>query len=901
MKRTAFIRNIISLALILSIVPLSNAGTKGKIAGTVIDAQTNEPLAGANILISGTALGAMADIDGSYFIINIPPGSYQLEAMYIGYTTVVANDVKVSVDQTTHLNFEMKSEMLESETIEVIAQRPIVQMDLTSTLAKVSGEQISALPIEDLAGVVNLQAGVVDGHFRGGRTSEVKYLIDGISVNDAFTGEYTMEADVNSIEEVQVLTGTFNAEYGEALSGVVNQVTKTPGNDIKFNFSAYAGDYVTNRTDLYSNISSITPQDVYNVQGSVSGLLPYTSGKLKYFISGRYDNDQGYLYGKREFNPSDYSDFSANDPNDWYVGATGDNKYVSMNFSKRASLQGKLYINVGEAKWITLQALYQDKEYKDYDHNYQLNPDGDYTHFENGLLGSITYTHVFSPATFMDIKGSAFITEAKRYVYEDPLDPRYVPPEAKSYTSGNAFYVAGTENWHFQHKTKTYTGRIDLTSQVTNTHQIKTGVELQYHNLMYKDFQIHVDPLYDNQGNFIGYSHSLPNPGSFDYNLYNNNPYQFAAYIQDKIELDYLIVNLGVRFDYFEPDGIVLKDPDNIAVIDNMSPPFPDSLFTKTTPKYQLSPRIGLSYPISEKGAIHISYGHFFQIVPFEYLYRNPNFRIALTGNFPEFIGNTIGNADLEPQRTTMYEIGLQQEVFTNIGITVTAYYKDIRNLLGQEIHIKNNFKKFGKYINRDYGSVRGFIISFEKRMSSGFAANVDYTYQVAKGNASDPNAAFENEQANPPIETNKQLVPLDWDRLHSLNFTITVGSPGDFIASCIGKLGSGLPYTPSLQDQRTGLENSDNRPIYFNLDLFVTKYFNLFGQDFSGFLKIYNLLDTDNEIDVFTDTGRAGYTLELTRQQAQPRGVNTIEEYFRRPDYYSAPRQIVLGINFSL
>ena len=800
------------LVFMLGIFQLIYASTTGKIAGRVIDASTNEGLAGSNIVISGTSLGATTDMDGNYFIINIPPGNYQVESLYIGYTTVTVNDVRVSVDQTTRVDFSMKTETLEAEAIEVVAQKPIVQMDLTSTVAKVSGDEIVALPIENLAGIVNLQAGVVDGHFRGGRTGEVKYLIDGISVNDAFTGEYTMEADVNSIEEVQVLTGTFNAEYGEALSGIVNQVTKAPGNELKFNISAYAGDYITDRTALYPDISSITPKDVYNIQGSVSGMFPLTSGNLKYFISGRYDNDQGYLYGKREFNPWDYSDFSANDPKDWYVGATGDNKYVSMNYNKRGSLQGKLYIKVGESKWITLQALYQNREYKDYDHNYQLNPDGDYTRFENGFLGSINYTHVFSQATFMDIKGSAFVTEAQRYVYKDPLDPRYVPIDAKSFTSGNAFYVAGTENWHFHHKTKTYTGKIDLTSQITNTHQIKTGVELQYHDLMYKDFQIHVDPLYDNQGNFIGFSHSLPNPGSFDYNLYDNNPYQFAAYIQDKIELNYLIVNLGARFDYFEPDGIVLKSPDHIAVLDNLSPPFPDSLFTKTTPKYQFSPRIGISYPISEKGAIHISYGHFFQIVPFEYLYRNPNFRIALTGDFPEFIGNTIGNADLEPQRTTMYEIGLQQELFKNIGITVTVYHKDIRNLLGQEIHIKNNFKKFGKYINRDYGSVRGFTISFEKRMSSGFATNVDYTYQIARGNASDPNAAFENAQASPPIETNKQLVPLDWDRLHSLNFTITVGTPGDLIASCIGKLGSGLPYTPSLQDQRTGLENSDNR-----------------------------------------------------------------------------------------
>ena len=176
------------------------------------------------------------------------------------------------------------------------------------------------------------------------------------------------------------------------------------------------------------------------------------------------------------------------------------------------------------------------------------------------------------------------------------------------------------------------------------------------------------------------------------------------------------------------------------------------------------------------------------------------------------------------------------------------------------------------------------------------FPLIVDYTFQQAQGNASDPNDAFENEQANPPIETNKQLVPLDWDRMHSFNFTLTVGTPGDFIASAISRLGSGLPYTPSNQDQRTGLENSDIRPTYFNVDLYLTKYFTVWNNSLSLFLKVYNLFDTANEVDVFTDTGRAGYTLELTRQQSQPRGVNTVEEYFTRPDYYSSPRQIISG-----
>ncbi len=243
-----------------------------------------------------------------------------------------------------------------------------------------------------------------------------------------------------------------------------------------------------------------------------------------------------------------------------------------------------------------------------------------------------------------------------------------------------------------------------------------------------------------------------------------------------------------------------------------------------------------------------------------------------------------------------MYEIGLQQQLFSDYGITITAYLKDIRNLLGSQIHVKNNFKKFSKLINIDYGSVKGITVSFEKRFSDGFSATVDYTFQKAKGNASDPNAAFDKAQANPPIEVNKQLVPLDWDRTHALNFTITAGVPGDYIISSIGRWGTGLPYTPSIQNQRTGLENSDNRPSIFNVDLFITKFFKIFDQQLSVFLKVFNLFDTANEIQVFSDTGRAGYTLELTRAQQQPRGVNTLSEFFTRPDFYSAPRQIVLG-----
>lgn len=867
------------------------AGTTGKIAGKAMDKITGEPLIGTNILIVGTNLGAASDIDGNYFIINIPPGQYEIKASMIGYSSYTFQNVRVSVDQTTKIDFKLGEESVELTEVIVTAQKPLIQKDLTSTEATISGDHISMLPLEDVSAVVNLQAGVVDGHFRGGRGNEVKYLIDGVPVNNVYSGQSSLSAEVNSIEEIQVLTGTFNAEYGEALSGVVNQVTKIAGDKLDGDISFYSGDYVSSNNNIFTNIDDINPADVYNVQGNLSGPVPGFGNLIKFFLSGRYNYDEGSIYGQRIFNPSDSSNFSANNPTGWYVGATGDKEYVSMNFNRKLSLQGKLAINVGGGKGIVLSGLYQDSKYRDYDHLYKLNPDGDYKKFQKSLLGIASYTLLLSNSAFIDFAASGLKSEFKQYVYENPLDPRYVNPDRKKDVSGNAFLTGGTENWHFNHTTTSLTGKADFTWQFDNINQIKSGLEFTYHDLKYEDFQIVIDAT-------SGFKPSLPTPGAFNFNTYQSYPYQFAYYIQDKIELDYLIVNAGVRFDYFEPDGKFLRDANEISLLDELQPPFPDSLLLKASPKKQISPRVGLSYPITDQGAIHISYGHFFQIPPFANLYRNPNFRIPLTGDFPENIGNTIGNADLKPQQTIMYEIGIQQALTDELRITVTAYYKDIRNLLGTEIFIKNEFRKFSKLVNRDYGSVKGVTLSFEKKFVGSLGATVDYTFQVAKGNASDPNDAFNKVQANPPIELNKQLVPLDWDRRHSLNFTVTAGVLGDYIASFIGRLGSGLPYTPSLQNQRTGLENSDSRPTFFNVDFYITKYLEIYGVQFSLFAKIFNLFDRKNELNVFGDTGRAGETLEVTRNQQPPRGVNTIQEFFTRPDFYSSPRQIVLGAN---
>jgi outer membrane receptor protein involved in Fe transport len=862
------------------------AGTTGKLTGKVTDATTNEPLIGTNIVVVGTNMGAAADVQGNYFILNIPPGTYQIKATQIGYSSTTIQNVKISVDQTTRIDIKLGEQVIQLQNVVVTSTRGFVQKDLTSTEEKISGEQISMMPVEDVQSVVNLQAGVVDGHFRGGRIGEVKYLIDGVSVNDVYSGSSTMEADVSSIQELQVLTGTFNAEYGEALSGVVNQVTKIAGEKYSGSLSLYTGDYLTPRTNLFPNVNKIRPKDVYNFQGNISGPVPMTEDIVKFFLSGRFLNDNGAIYGRRKFKPSDSSNFNVSPV---YVGATGDNVFVPMNKSQKTTLQGKLAFAVGSGKGIVFNGLYQNDDYKVYDQMFRLNPDGDYNYFQQSFLGSASYTQLFSSKSFLDFLGSAFVSDYKQYVYSDPLDPRYVNPQRLADVSGPSFYTGGTQNWHLIHKTNTYSGKIDFTSQITDVHEIKTGIEFDYHTLNYQDFQTIIDAS-------TGFKPALPSPGSFNYNIYNNHPYQLAAYFQDKIELDYLIVNVGIRYDYFQPAANVLSDPNNISDLSNLTPPFPGTYFYKASTKSQVSPRLGISYPISDKGAVHISYGHFFQIPPFDYLYRNPNFRIPLTGDVNPNNQNTIGNADLKPQQTVMYEIGLQQEIFTDFGINVTTYYKDIRNLLGVELFLENNFKQFAKYINTDYGSVTGFTVSFQKRFSGGFSANLDYTFQVAKGDASDPNDAFLKAQTTPPVQPNKQLVPLDWDRRHSLNLTVSAGELENYLISMVAQLGSGLPYTPSLQQTNTGIQNSSNKPAFFNVDLYLTKYLKLDGVNLSVFAKIYNLFDTPNEVNVFTDTGRAGYTLQLTQPQSAPKGVNTLAEFYTRPDYYSSPRQVIVG-----
>lgn len=868
------------------------AGTTGKLAGKIIDADTKEPLMGANVILNGTNFGAAADMDGYYYINNIPPGTYTVTVSMVGYNKVTIEKVVIKIDLTTRLDVQLTSTAVSVGEVVITATQPLIIKDLTASSAIVSSDDIKLMPVENIHQIINLQAGVIDGHFRGGRTGEVAYLVDGISVTDAYNGGLGIQVENNAIRQMEVISGTFNAEYGQAMSGIVNIVTKDGGQKFEGNVSAYMGSYLTNHKDIFYNLNKINPKGPRDVQFSLSGPTKILNN-LTFFISGRYFGDEGYIYGKKVYNVTDNRPIFP-DPMDntiWIDQHTGDGSYVPMNPTQRKSFNGKLTYSTQHFKF-SYNFAWEYNWNKYYNHYYRWTPDAIKNHYRVNTTNNFQINYFPNQSTYSSLKLSSSLFKYWGHLYADEYDPRYVEPNQGSPYSGYTFSQGGNETDRYNRYTLTYIAQWTLESQITKEHKVKLGVEGRLHTLYdhWKTIRNLTEGQLDSLGNPIftlGYS----DPGTKYNQSYKRNPYEISAFIQDKMEYDIMIINAGVRFDYFNSNAelpVDLRNPLN-------NPNFPGAnQERKAEAEYQISPRLGVSFPISDKGAIHFSYGHFFQIPTFSNLYTNPNYIIDQTTSLSSY----IGNPELKAQKTVKYELGLQQVIFPNVSIDLSVYYSDIRNLLGMQIMETYEGFIFGRYINRDYGNVKGVILSLDKRFADFFSARIDYTYQIAAGNASDPMAEFNNNQSDPPVESNKKVVPLNWDQTHTLNVVLNVGDPNDWVAGIIFNYGSGMPYTEEPRYTR-GLrfENNGRRPSYLNVDLKANKHFRIFGYDFNFFLLVYNLFDIKNEVGVYASTGRADKDLNV--KFAGPIiGLNTIDEYLKNPGNFSAPRRISLGVN---
>jgi outer membrane receptor for ferrienterochelin and colicin len=809
--------------LLLFFTPfLVYAGTTGKISGSVKDAQTGEPLVGANIIVVGTDYGAATNIDGNFVILNIPPGNYSAKISFIGYETNLVTDIQIIVDQTTLLSVQLKPESIVVGEVVVVAKTPMVQKDVTSSISVIRRDQIEALPVSTFTDLLSLQAGVVETgnnnlHIRGGRSNEVAYLVDGIYVKDPLLGNLSLEIGNDAIQEMSLLSGTFNAEYGNALSGVVNIVTRDGGEKIAGKLEARTSEF---------GIDSYTALHESRVNGSLSG--PFFTDRLSFFLTGEVDNRGSYL-------PFGYDKFS--------------------------SFFSKLTTNVIPFAKISFQNRGSKGERQNYSHAFKYIGEQYPKINTDSWQSSLTFTHTTTNNFFYDLRASYFNQGYFSGIGKDTS--RYLPTSEwvyySEYGNGFEFYKITDTLELTDSRTVTADFKADAVWQFNQINEVKFGGQFQQHwlRLYY---------IYDPKRNF---------PYMDDY---NTQPFEVAAYVQDKIELPYLIINLGLRWDYSNANVTFRSDP-----LD------PNSLVT-AGPKQQFSPRIGIAHPISDRTKLHFSYGHFFQNPEFQYLFENNQYDLNVRE--PLF-----GQANLDAERTISYEVGVSHQFSDRIAAHITAYYRDITGLIGTRYYfpfVEGRYTGYTLYVNEDYANVKGFEITLDVRPDRYFSGGLTYTYMVAKGSASS-----EQEQY-PGTEESTQLYYLDFDRTHVLNASASLQIPDgegptvfnspifqNMDLSLILRASSGAPYTPSGRDVGFVEKNSLRQPGIYTIDMIIGKSFFIAGYlEMRIFAEIFNLTDHRNIIYVYPDTGDPDFTFV---------GGHS-EEYMRDPSNYGPPRTIRLG-----
>ena len=785
------------------------AGQTGKIAGRVTDSQTGEALAGCNVLVQGTSMGAATDANGEYFIINLSPGSYYLAFSMIGYASYTAEFVHVNIDVTTPVNAALTTEALQMTGVSVTAERPAIENTLTSSKQIVSGDIMSSMAITDVNDVIKTLPGVIefngDLHLRGGRSGEEMYLVDGASVTNAVMGGQAIPVNPNMIGELQLITGTFNAEYGQAMSGLFNTVLREPAEGFSASFSfrkslgqdyfkTDAGDF--NGEDVYAEMMEIV-DDAGDY--SAAGASDYTktefggdktimdfsagwgSGPMGFFFSFRDLNDPGRLPGLAEDLQNIQAKVSYQMGNNLKLG------FETMIYSHNGIYDptydaGRMDAGMDVWQWLWAMDQYPVTEESATQFgltaNYVMSANTNVTVRVDMMSRTQEDGAQSSDGKFVDFTDNDQVTATTTYNGADgPNHTKVMEDRANS----NAWYSLENVYGHYFKSDETITTiGVHGTSQMNNRHLLKAGFD-------YRMFDI------DRSGHDVWYGRTL---GYTDENqrLQHNSfgdakPTEIAAYVQDQMEFNDMIVNVGFRFDGFNAGsdkGYWATGIEDMAA-DTTLNPFDPSKRKATEMKTLISPRLGVSFPVGDNMAFRYAYGSFFQ---------RPELYSLLNNHMAQMDGGTesgffiyLGNANLDPMRTDVYEMGMQYSMANDLKLDVSGYYKDISNHIGsQEVYsLPFQDTETGDWSEGDafeaahysfltsdhYGNIRGLEMSLSKTGASGLTGRASYSYSISRGTASDKINAGNGSltQATGGIAANiMTMTTLDWHRPHVFN-----------------------------------------------------------------------------------------------------------------------------------
>ncbi|HYM80390.1 MAG TPA: TonB-dependent receptor, partial [Candidatus Limnocylindria bacterium] len=883
--RRLLVGNGLLACLVVLLPSAALAGTTGKLSGRVVDGN-KQPLVGVNVAVPGARSGAVTDVAGRYVVLNLPAGGYEVKFSMLGYGPVSVQGVLISADQTTPLDMQLKETPIGIEEVVVTAERPVVNLNLTSTLATVSREELESLPVQELQDVVNLQAGVVDGHFRGGRLGEVQYQVDGVSVNNSYDNKSSLKLDRSLLEEVQVISGTFDAEYGQAMSGVVNAVLRRGGDKLEWNAEVFAGGFLypsSNRTvnDPAANFtvieSAFRPAGIQNYQLSVSGptRLPNTT-----FLANarRYVFDD-WVTGERRFRPTDIPDTNL------VVHATGDGERVPLAFTREWSGLAKITNRSITNIEFNYQAIVNHLEGRRADYRFRLNPDGLKKQRTLSVVHGLDWTHTLGPSTFYTLAARQNYFDYQDFVFENVNDPRYdaagnPSPPFSNYELGAVIW--GVDFDRFVQTSDAMVLKGSYVSQLTSDQQIKLGAEFQWPAVRFGS-PGHLAFTAGPSGQVLGRHENEP-PDFPAPQVYH--PVQGAAFAQEDVEWNDLRVRAGARVEYFDPRS---NFPSDLANPANSISGVPQSYPVRAHRKVSVAPRIGISYPVTEDAALFFAYGHFYQMPALGEIFKNADYSILnelAAGDPTDY--RVMGNPDIRPEQTVQYQFGYKQALMDWLGLDVNLFYKDIRDLLGVEFISTYNDAEYTRLTNVDFGNVIGFTLTLDQRRQGLISTSLDYTWQRAQGNASDPRETATRAEAGE--DPRPRQIPFAWDQRHTFNLTVTLSRPQDFTVSTIVRAASGQPYTPTGEGGfGEALDtHSGRKPVVSTVDLRAEKDLRLGGRTGSLFGRVLNVFDTRffNGF-VFGSTGSPYYS-----RFPEPDGVLLAD-----PSRFFGPRRIELGV----
>lgn len=876
------------------------AGETGKLAGKVTDKKTGEPLISANIIITGKwedgvekrmsqMLGSATDFEGYYYILNVPPGVYSVKASYIGYQEEKIINIQVNVDKTTTVDFTLSSTLLESQEVVVTAfSARTVEKDITATKQVYNIADVQSIAgVASLTDILELQADVVDDHFRGGRVGEAMYMIGGGSIVNPLNNNRAFSPIVTGLQQVEVYTSGFSAEYGNAQSGVVNMVareggdtwqTRVEGSTTPPYYKTFAGSvYSPDNLDFYNILKETSAWLMENPTQPGRSLfdLGYSFGSVYLLPTMKSRQDSlyvarlgqiGWLQSIRdvglEYNNSfDYRlDFTTGGP----IA-----KDLNLFVAARQNIDNPLIptTNPDVDRQIMSNLTYNPSPEDKFKFRFVLDSQS-----ENVLSSSwlrwifertmgitkstqvtkqygLEWSHMFSQSTIMEVKFNFLNVKSEERI-ELLNDGEFLEQYSNktnwvNYQGPANYYVGRPNDDRGDQTVKTYDFHGNLLSQFNKYNLVKAGLQFSYYDLN------------------VNRDMNVVDAGSYRKVKFNAFPYEGAFYIQDKLEFEGFIANLGMRYDFYNMNAEYYADeysPLRNPYYDASKPYlerglyYDPSLALKVESKLysRIQPRIGISFPVSETSVFHLNYGTFTQRPSFNQIFYNQ------VTSFNEI--QILGNPRLKPENTKAYDVGLVNAFPFGLKLDVSAYYKDVTNLVETAFYYDEQQSIYQTYRNRDYADIKGFHVSLEKAEGD-FRGYLRYNYEAAKGKSSNaldaPVSYFEKpaEGQDAVDLPDPEDVYLDYDRTHKAVFNLRYRVPkksgfqiGDVFPlenmsiSFTLKYYTGRPYTWDESGQ--GLKYNKRTPDETDLRLRIEKTLRIGKTNMTIYGEGFNLLN---------------------------------------------------------